>query len=278
MIRTIAILLLSFTLYASDIKIGYSVESMSDINKRDLKISMVLWIEEIISQTEYTADYIDYDETQSMAKDFNTGKLDLVIDFGINFVKYYELDKLSDGFRGGMKNNHHENIIIVLQESSSLEKFSKLRNPVIALQRIEEIFKIYGIVHLMNKKKNFIFLETKKRSGALLKLFFNNADAALVTEKTFDFVKELNPQVGKKLKIVRVSDVKAGAYGYFHKNFDPIKREAMIKIALGLDKSVRGKQLLSLFKIDVVKKSKVSELANIKKLYEAYIKIKKGKK
>jgi len=278
MIHFVVIILLSFTLYASDIRIGYSIESMSDINKRDLKISMVLWIEEIISQTEYSASYIDYDDTRSMAKDFNAGKLDLVIDFGINFVKYYEINKLSDGFRGGMKNNQKENIIIVLQENSSIEEFIKLRKPVIALQQIEEVFKIYATVHLINNKKNFTFLETKKRSGALLKLFFNNADAAIVTEKTFDFVKELNPQIGSKLKIVSVSNVKAGAYGYFYKDFDTTKREAMIKIALGLDKSVRGKQLLSLFKIDVVKKSRVTELTNIKKLYEAYMKIKKGRK
>ena len=278
MIRYIVVFLLSFTLYASDIKIGYSVESMSDINKKDLKISMVLWIQEIISQTQYTATYIDYDNSVSMGKDFNSGDLDLVIDFGINFIKNYETDKLIDGFRGGMKNGHQENIIIVLNESSSLENFVKLKKPIVALQGIEEIFKIYATVDLINKKKSFTFLETKKRRGALLKLFFNKADAAIVTEKTFNFAKELNPQIGKKLKVVSVSNVKAGAYGYFHKSFDAYKREAMINIALNLDKSVRGQQLLSLFKIDVVKKSRVIELTNIKKLYEEYIKLKKGRK
>jgi hypothetical protein len=51
-----------------------------------------------------------------MAKDFNAEKLDLVIDFGVNFIKNYEMDKLEDGFRGGMKNGLVENIIIVLKK------------------------------------------------------------------------------------------------------------------------------------------------------------------
>jgi hypothetical protein len=278
MIRIFMIFLLSFTLYASDIKIGYSIESMSEINKKDLKISMVLWVKEIVSHTKYRASYIDYDNSKSMAKDFNAEKLDLVIDFGVNFIKNYEMDKLEDGFRGGMKNGLVENIIVILKKNSSLEDFAKIKKPIIALQNIEEIFKIYAKVNLIPKAKKYTFLETKKRTGALLKLFFDRADAAIVAEKTYRLAKELNPQIGKKLKIVDVSHVKSGAFGYFHKNFDGTKREAMIEVALALDKSVRGKQLLALFQIDKVERSKVTELKSIEKLYKEYLKLNKGRK
>ena len=278
MIRLLTLFLLTLSLYASDIKIGYSVESMSDVNKKDLKISMVLWIKEIVSQTEYSADYIDYDNSLQMAKDFNAGKLDLVIDFGINFIKNYEVENLVDGFRGGMKNGLKENICIVLKKESSLKDFAKIKKPIIALKDIEEIFKIYALVTLLPNNQKYTFLETKKRSGALLKLFFNRADAAIVAKKTFNFAKELNPQIGKKLKVVDVSDAKSGAFGYFHKEFDGEKREVMINIALDLDKSIRGKQLISLFQIDRVERSRVTDLDNIKKLYKKYANLQKGKK
>jgi len=277
MIRILTILFLTLSLYASDIKIGYSIESMSTVNKKDLKISMVIWIKEIISKTEYSAEYIDYDNSLSMAKDFNAGKLDLVIDFGINFIKNYKIDNLVDGFRGGMKNGLKENICIVLKKDSSLKDFAKIKKPIVALHAIEEIFKIYALVELLPNGKRHTFLETKKRTGSLLKLFFNKADAAIVVEKTFNFAKELNPQIGKKLKIVAVSNAKAGAFGYFHKNFDVNKREAVINIALDLDKSVRGRQLISLFQIDKVERSKVTDLDNIKILYKEYTNLQRGK-
>jgi hypothetical protein len=52
----------------------------------------------------------------------------------------------------------------------------------------------------------------------------------------------------------------------------------MIEVALALDKSVRGKQLLALFQIDKVERSKVTELKSIEKLYKEYLKLNKGRK
>ena len=202
------------------------------------------------------------------------------IDYGIEFVKYVNTSKLSDGFSGGMNNREDEYVVLILPAEKTLDSFYSLKKPIIAIQQREKLAEIYAeTLFLEHGHKNEIeFLKTHKRSAALLKLFFKQADAAVVTKKTFEFAKELNPQIGKILKIAKNSKLPAGSFGFFRKGYNQDFQEEILKVALEVTNSKRGEQLLTLFQTDAILATKVEELKPIQELYKKYLDLKKDNK
>ena len=269
--------MLSLSLYAQHLNVGYSNASLSHVSKKDTMISMKLWIDEIMIDNPYTASFTFYNNPTQMAADFNEEELDYAIAQALDFVKYFDKSKLTNAFSGGMRNRDDENLVIVVPFDADIESISKLENPIIAVQQNDNLAKIY-IETKIFPAKNIKLLKVKKRSAAILKLFFKKADLAIVLKKTFDFSKELNPQMGKKLKILEYSNLPAGVFGYFRKDFDKKAKDDVTKMAFNLINTPRGKQMMVIFQTNALVKIKVEDLKPIEKLYKEYLELKKGKK
>ncbi len=266
----------AITLYAIHMNIGYENSSMNEYSKKDIMISMEVWIEEMLIESNNTASFTFYDNSQKMADDFHNAKLDLVLGYGLDFIKYFDKSKLVDGFSGGMRDKELENMVVIIPKEISKEEFRTIKNPRIAIRNLEELPKLY-VKYMILKNfhhSNITFVSSKKRKGALLKLFFGKADAAIVTLKTFNFAKELNPQIGKKLKIAHSTDITASSFGFFRKGFDIKTIQEVKKLALNIDKNERGKQVLSIFKSDTVSETTINQLAPIEELYLNYKRLK----
>ena len=269
----LSLLALTLNLHAGHMNIGYSSISMKHISKKDMIISMQVWVDEMIATSTHTASFKFYDDINKISDDFNSDKLDYVIAYGLEFVKYFDKSKLVDGFSGGMQKRSDENLIAVISNNTTLEKIKEIKKPTVAIQKGDDISELYTQNKIL-KNKRIIFLETDKRNDALLKLFFNKADMAIVLKKTYDFAKELNPQIGKRLKVVDYSDIPAGSFGYFRKGFDPKLRDEIKELAFKLTKDERGKQIFILFQTDALVEIGVKDLEPIEKLYKKSIQLK----
>ena len=272
MIRILLLFLLSISLQANNVYFGYGSDTMSQYNKKDTMIALEVWIKEIMKDEEENVLFSFYDNSQKMAEDLKSGKLDIVITFGLEFVKYFEKTELVNGFTGGMNNRALENLILVVPSSSSAENLLGLKKPLIALQKDEAVSKLYSKYYFLKhtQEEKVKFLNVSKRQEALLKVFFHNADAAVVTEKTFNFAKELNPQIGKNLKIIEHTDIPAGSFGFFRKGVDMELRQRIIEKALIITKSNRGRQIMDVFQTDQVVETSLSDLVPIERLYNDY--------
>ena len=240
-------------------------------------ISMELWINEMVKTSSHTASFKYYDSPIEMAADFNAGKLDYATAQGLDFVKYFKKSNIADGFSGGMDNPDDENLVIIVPHDTNVQSIDEINNPIIAVQKNDNLAKLYAQTQIPQNNQ-ITFLETKKRSAAILKLFFKKADAAIVVKKTFDFAKELNPQIGKKLKILKYSSIPARAFGFYRKGYDKELQTEITKKAFDLVESVRGKQMMAIFQTNTLVKLKVEDLKPIEKLYNEYLELKKGKK
>ena len=185
-----------------------------------------------------------------------------------------------NGFAGGMNDRSDDAFVVIMKQNQSLEQLYNMSNPIIALRKNEDLSKI--LIKYMflknNKNENVSLVNTNKHSTALLKLFFNQANAAIVSKKTFDFANELNPQIGKQLKIVYTSKVSSELFGYFRKGFDDTLRKIVTDLALKIVNSSRGEQLLLIFKTDSIVRVKVDDLKPTEELYHKYLELKKRQK
>ena len=110
-----------------------------------------------------------------------------------------------------------------------------------------------------------------KTSAAVLPVFFGKKDACLVDEKGFDIMKELNPQVGKKVQAVAVSDTFVDGLlclsnsGWASETF---KRD-LIQALGELHLEPAGQQILTLFKFDQLIPYEEGYLDTVKRLRTA---------
>lgn len=282
MIRIFLILMCTLSLYGEHYNFGYGSDAMNQYSKKDTMVAMEVWIKEIMSNSEDTVHFDFYDDSQKMANDMKSKKLDIAITYGLDFVKYFKKSDLDNGFTGGMSERNLEYLMLVAHKDSSKEKLLALKNPLIAVQKSEGISKLYAEYYFLKHsgEENINFLNVRKRQEALLKVFFKNADAALVTQKTFNFAKELNPQIGRNLIILEQTDIPAGSFGFFRKGIDIQERRKLIDMAVNITDTNRGRQVLDIFQTDKVLETKLEELIPIEKFYNDYktLKNEKGNK
>ncbi len=82
---------------------------------------------------------------------------------------------------------------------------------------------------------------------------------------------ELNPQVAKKIKIIKTFPVNSTNYGYFHRdyNYQGELRKAVNKF----DSEPRGKQVMEMLNTSGIATCKVDELKVFDDFYQTYLRL-----
>ena len=273
------IFFLQNNIYARELRVGYSNEAMQQFSAKDVTIATNLWLQQLVSDSNYTATFSFYND-KNLAKAAKEGRADYLSAYGIAYVKYFNLSELQDGFTGGSINRKDENLILVLKKWMSMQEFLHMQKPSIAYLDGNELATIYGkYLFLKNKNKTkVIFVPGRTNYKALLDLFFHKVDAAIIMSKTFRFASELNPQISQMLYIAQKTNLCAGNFGFFTKRVDPAFLKVITDIAMALNNTKKGKQVLDIFRTEAVITTKRNELKPIKELYDNYLKLKQKEK
>ena len=93
--------------------------------------------------------------------------------------------------------------------------------------------------------------EVDKASAAILPVFFGNADACVVDSRSFELMKELNPQIGISLEICQRSPLYLETVICVRRDYSA-QRANLIAGLTDLHEDAAGRQILMVFKIDRV--------------------------
>lgn len=111
-----------------------------------------------------------------------------------------------------------------------------------------------------------------KPTAAVLPVFFGKSPACVVDEGSFDMMKELNPQVGRQLQVVAVSDTFAVVVICLREgpwSSDKLKADTITSLN-ELHLYPEGQQICTLFKIDRMVPFEDSQLDTVRKLRKTY--------
>jgi len=270
------VLILGSTLFAKTIHVAYDASSMNSFSKKDMMIATEIWVKELIKDTGYDLEFTYYDDMSKMAEDLDAGKVDLMTGFGLSFIKYFDLSKLDNAFGVGTKDGLKEVFIVVASKEKGISSIADLKGKSVGVNIDDEVAKLYiqTKVYELTNTQDIKIVEFKSRQRALLKLFFSKVDAVVTTNKSFELLKELNPQVSKKLQIIDTTNIQATSFGFFRKGFDEVAKQEISDMAMKLGNDLYGKQLLMIYKTEAIVDTKVEYLDPIKDIYERSLKIK----
>ena len=109
-----------------------------------------------------------------------------------------------------------------------------------------------------------------KPSSACLPVFFRKTDACVLDAENWDLLKEMNPQVGKKLRVIGTSPTFVEGLNCVqvnHKEF----RDDLLKALLELHADPQGAQLLLVFRSPKLLPADPQLLQGVRELYTRYL-------
>jgi phosphonate transport system substrate-binding protein len=115
-----------------------------------------------------------------------------------------------------------------------------------------------------------------KLSQAVLPVFFHQADACVVTRRGFQTMTELNPQVGRQLKVLASSPALVPVAFLFRADYSDPARDQIIANVAGLHPTAASQQVFALFQCDLLEVRPVSALDSALALLAAHARLAEG--
>lgn len=226
-----------------------------------------------------------YNNTKNLILDFTVNnEVDILTIQGLNYLQYQDkIKKSSDSFfiiRDS--NNEYKQYYLISNKSSNINSIKDIKNKKLTFYFENNMIKVWldKLSLESNKKayKNIIKEEIEKESEslALLDVYFKKADFTIVSKLAWETMIELNPNIKKRVKIVKKSDkIFFFSVGFLKKERNKELKEIFFNLTSSYTFKEKINELLFLAKAHSMKMEKKTYLNKIEKFYSDYLKLKK---
>ncbi len=264
--------------------VGYSVKSMADVDPRDAEAALRVWAQEFGNQYGFIVHTSLYDSVDKMVADFVGQKLDFCAMTSIDYlrrVKTLNVKPEVAQFRNGKPTVKY---LVLTGADYPKKSLAGFKNKKMSILKTNHLGLLFLNTRLMQEKmppaEKFFSAthERSKESQAILDVFFGQSDICVVTASSYRTMKELNPQVERKLHVMAESPELVNTVGFFRSDFPPaIKERAIQGMSSEYKHHARGKQIMLLFNIEKMGLINDSQLDSVRKLLADYEKLKRKK-
>jgi ABC-type phosphate/phosphonate transport system substrate-binding protein len=182
----------------------------------------------------------------------------------MELAEHFAPDELGSGFIGRHQGTG-EGLVLIARAADGAHGLSDLRGRRVARlanDRLAQVFLETQCLRLARKSCDELFevMEEKRDNYSIHKVFFGQADAALVSLSAYHAAGELNPQVRQKLRIIGEWPVTALIFGLMPLNIDADFRDRVLSTAMQVTNTPRGRQILELFRTDHMERVEASQM------------------
>jgi ABC-type phosphate/phosphonate transport system substrate-binding protein len=271
---------LADTTQKPDFVIAYSLKSLVDVDPKDAMAAFKIYVEELAKKIGYTGNSVTYDNIENVMKEVESGRVDMISMSSIQYlkIKNRSLIELAYGnVRGGKTTLKY---LLLVHSKQGFTKITHLQGKKLILLKGDEMGTLYLNTVLLKQRLGgvrefFSSVDEKvKTSQAVLSIFFGQADACVVNDLAYQTMIEMNPQLGRDLKVLHTSPELLDNLAVYRKNLDNTIKQKTHEIASGLKTHPRGKQILMLFKIEDLVPIKETDLSATKELLGEYDRLK----
>lgn len=215
-----------------------------------------------------------FQELASLRNAVRRNELEVV---GLVTEDYFKVEK--DGmldlmFSGEVNDSASIEYLLVVQADSKIRSVRDLKNMRLIEWSGAKMSLAHTWLDVVLMKEGFSateeFFSTVESSGKLFKVvlpvFFGQADACLVSKDGYKTMTDLNPQLGRALRILNASDGVVPFVTCLRSSFQGSMRDETISAYLEAHNSTEGRQVLTLFKIDRVIPCMPSDLESARSL------------
>ncbi|MBN1380124.1 MAG: PhnD/SsuA/transferrin family substrate-binding protein [Deltaproteobacteria bacterium] len=230
--------------------VGYYIKGVANVDQRDVDAALKIWSHEIGAMYGFDVHVNLYESMNQLVKDFAGNKLDFVSMQTIDYFEY-ESDFKTKPEMASLKDDRVTiKYFLLVKADGEIKDLAHLRDKRCVMKKDNRLAMMYMDTVLLkaglpDAEDFFADIRDKvKENQAALSVFFGRADACVISDIGFAMMSELNPQMGRKLKVLVSSDALVDVVAFFHENFpETSKKRAIQGIMQGVKQSKRAAQL-----------------------------------
>ena len=274
---------------------GISTHIFTQANLEDAKAALSLMLNEIIHNYWKRPDIFTspatYDNIDKIKSDIEANKLEMVALTSSEYFILKDQVKITPFLTYKWGAITQDRLLLLVREDSGIKTIKDLKKKKVSIfSYVSDEFSLptiwYKTLVLSNdenyKKDYGPFLEIQLKSArAIMDVFFKKTQAVIVSEKEFHIANELNPQLGKQLKIIANSKpilYSALCYTEKLKQHKNIFIQELVDSFCNVHKKSIGKNFLQIFRITQFIPYKDEYMNNTEELYNEFIEVSRKKK
>lgn len=239
---------------------GGSADNLRVISKQETDTTFNVYLTDLYKQygVGWTLNVVIYPDVPALLAAFDKNEIDGY--FGTPLDYLMRKDKVSKSLVA-MKYRLapiKQSFLIVARADDGVTKIDHLKNKRLSLALYQDMEALYLNTVLLRHKLPEIptFFSTrvdvKTTNGALMDVFFNKSDVAIVRENEFNIAAELNPQLLKKLIILEKSPPMLASVGVMNNKISDDDFSGLIATFSKVINSDKGKALMGLVQVETI--------------------------
>jgi len=272
------------------LRIGFTQNAFQSMNRNDVEASFKAFVETVGRKNGYliAAQVQIFDDLAEYAAAIRSGAIQLAIVDAWNYQTMDFQNRAQPLFVSKGEAGLGRRYLMVARQDSGLNTLADLRGKQITLfsvansnlgrywletllltNRLGTLAEFFGDVEVAGKP-----------SLALLPVFFGKKSAGLVDEAGLKVMRELNPQVGKELKVLATSEPLVNSIIYLSTTgwSSETYRNDIIRGLAQLHEEPVGQQILTLFKVARLVPYEEQQLETIRRLRTTFDRLQKESK
>jgi ABC-type phosphate/phosphonate transport system substrate-binding protein len=259
---------------------GLLEETFWGTNKQDAKLALEVLFRSLSKKANetYSVEVIVYRDLPSMVPDIRKGEIDLASLFCYDYIRIQDAGLMEPILVGVKNGTAYEKYCLVVRRDGAINNVRQLKNKsmTISLLGAGDNPCIWLDTLLMKKERKMskeYFGAMKKVNNvkkALLPVYFGQADACVITSRSFATESEMNPDIGRKLMSIEESPELLSTIICIRSNFDPSLKDKLIKNAITVHENPDGKQVLSILRLDSIAQYEPDLIKSFLKLLKEY--------
>ncbi|TKB25525.1 phosphate/phosphite/phosphonate ABC transporter substrate-binding protein [Desulfopila sp. IMCC35006] len=255
---------------------GYSAQLFYNVNQKDLTglLKVFTRLTERKMKDPGETSLVVYDRVSDMEKALARNEVDILIMIPEDFVSLraqYQLDPILSADYG---DHFYNEILLLVRKDSGITDVGKLRGKsllvdvgqqgTIPMKWLDSLL----ATRISSYAKGFFgnIREHAKSNQVITQVFFGKTDACLVSRNSFELSAELNPQLKNKLHILEKSPGFVTGIIAARKGLKKSTRDDIAKILAEMYTDPKGKQIMTLFRINRLVPCLPEHLISVEKL------------
>ncbi|MBL9138999.1 MAG: PhnD/SsuA/transferrin family substrate-binding protein [Verrucomicrobiales bacterium] len=255
-------------------RIGLSRRSIGDLKRNDAQAAFRIWARAILSEKTIAneAEALILDTPEAL----RAAAIDPSFDgLATSTTEMLELGLQPESLFFTVRNGRYaQPYVLLVPQGSAVQTVADLAGQEIlipASPKMELVRHWLGILMSDGNPADPLavsYAQVPTASKAVLRVFFRQAAASVVTAPALELAIELNPQISKQVRVISVSpDVVTGVFFLTHRVPAPL-RAALERTIATLHETPAGRQVLTVFQADRMEKHDLNALASTKALLE----------
>lgn len=258
------------------LNIGGSAEAIFDASITDTEIMMSLFFSQLLKDTGESFNIKVYDDNEQLHEAIRDEKVTAFFADAVQFVALKNELNPQNSYMTMTGDSLRPVYQIIVNKDNNLVTLAQLKDKTIAIPYGHAVGKLFMDVELLKKglpvSSSFFksIVNTNQSNSAIIDLYFNKVDAAVVTDFSLENAFELNPQLKNKLTVIKSSQPLAHMIFSFARNFPKDKITFLEPYILNLQNMPRVEKILSRFHFKGLKKIDANTLIEVERLLDQY--------